>query len=83
MRHGYYIACTDSMHGDEEFSQDAKNTFNRFGFTPDKKGRYQGGRYDGCSLFIGDDGFIVERVCLEDFFSEQFRVIVKDDAFNN
>ena len=77
-RYGYYLAAYGSRHGDEDFSLEAETIFNAFGFEPNKHGNYQGGKFDGISIYQNEDGSIVKRLSLTDFFSFNHKVIVKD-----
>ena len=77
-RHGYYLPAQNLLRGDQEFSQEAKTLFDDLNLPLDNKGKYQGGRYDGISICQKEDGTIVKRLCLEDFFSPTFRVLVRD-----
>ena len=72
MIHGYYIASTDSRHGDGQCSYEAKAIYESFGF--DAK---FANRFDGVSVYFRENNTIVKQVILRDFFSEEPKTIVK------
>lgn len=80
-KHGYYIALQNKMFGDIAFAKEAKEIFDSFGFTFDKKKGYQGGKFDGVSIWETSDGRIIKRVSLHDYFSQEPKVLVKDFPF--
>jgi hypothetical protein len=75
--HGYYVPAQDLLAGDPRLAAEAKRLFESYELPRDAKGRYQGGKFDGCSVFQKADG-VTRRVMLEDFFSETFRVLTHD-----
>jgi len=63
MNHAYYLAALDQTRGDDADLRDLWDTL----------GVQMPGRYDGVSRF-GD----TVRFCVQDFFSEKFKVCVFD-----
>jgi hypothetical protein len=94
MRHGYFLPLQDKLCGDMEFANESKELYDSLGFTKEcdhnkcSQGQACGaryykyaGRFDGVSIFQRDSGEIVKRVCLQDFFSTEHKVLVKDHPF--
>lgn len=78
IRHGYYIAHDDSLHGDSEFSGWARNVWKDHPCSTLSKRHIQTRRYDGVSLFTREDGVTVCRLIVQNIFDEGFRVQIID-----
>lgn len=76
MKHGYFIPSHNKFYGDMEFATESRELWQVLGLS-DKFA----GRYDGVSIHQLDNGTVVKRACVQDFFSEKLRVIVKDYPF--
>lgn len=73
MRHGYFLPGR-GLFGDPELAAEAEAYWRASPAVAIERV----GHYDGCSIFIFADGQKVCRMCLQDFFSEKFRVEVRD-----
>jgi hypothetical protein len=71
MRYGYYIPTQDLLCGDLEFATEARENFRALALPCDKHGNYQGNRYDGFSIYVREDGTLVKRLTLQNFFNEK------------
>lgn len=78
MIHGYYIASSDSRHGDGQCSYEAKAIYKSFGFD-----FIFANKFDGVSVYFRENNSIVKRVILRDFFSEEPKTICCDYPFTN
>jgi hypothetical protein len=73
MRHGYFLPLQNKLCGDMEFANESKELYDSLGLS------YEfAGRFDGASIFQRESGEIVKRVCLQDFFDSQLKVLVRD-----
>lgn len=70
-RHGYYLPEKDMLCGDQELAAKSKEIFDSYGI-PEPQ------RNDGVSIFEDENGKVVTRLTVTDFFSETFKVHVKD-----
>jgi len=77
-RHGYYIASQNLMAGNLRIAIYAKIIFENFGLTPDKQGNYQGGKYDGVSIYEDASGKATYRIVMQNFFSQDNKIMVHD-----
>jgi hypothetical protein len=75
MRHGYFLPGR-GLFGDIDLAVDAQ-TFWSLSPAGDFLWKHLG-HYDGASIWITNDGRTTIRLCLQDFFSEKFRVEVRD-----
>lgn len=73
MRHGYFLPSQDRLFGDLPFASEARETFLALGLNPKFAGRY-----DGVSIYQHVDGPLTKRLVLQDFFSEDLKVHIKD-----
>lgn len=76
LRYGYYLASSDSSHGDGKCAYEAKAIYESFGF--DIK---FANKFDGVSVYFRENNTIVKRVILGDFFSQEEKSICKDYPF--
>lgn len=94
IQHGYFIPLQHEMRGELSFADEARDLYSSLGFSmgckhdqcPEGEScqeRYYkfAGRFDSVSVYQLEDGSIIRRVSLEDFFSPEFRVVVKDYPF--
>lgn len=93
-RHGYFIPKQNILCGDLELATESREIYDSFGFTkgcdhekckdgelcPKRYYKYAQ-HYDGVSIVHHDNGVVVKRVCLTDFFSTKFRHAVRDYPF--
>lgn len=64
--YGYYLASSDSSHGDGKCAYEAKAIYKSFGF--DIK---FANKFDGVSVYFRENNTIIKQVILCDFFSEE------------
>jgi len=74
--YGYYLASSDSSHGDKKCAYEAKAIYQSFGF--DIK---FANKFDGVSVYFRENNTIVKRVILRNFFSQEEKSICKDYPF--
>jgi len=73
MRYGYYLANRRTMHGDPDLSCEATQTWSLW------CGSFKrAGHYDGVSIYQRVDGTWARVLIVEDFFSETFKVHVRE-----
>jgi hypothetical protein len=77
MRHGYFLPLQGKLCGDAEFANESKELYDSLVVSEYKFA----GRFDGVSIFQRDNGEIVKRLCIQDFFSAELKVLVKDHPF--
>jgi hypothetical protein len=91
LRSGYFVASHDRLYGDLEFATEAREIFSTLGFSKgcEHEGCSKGdscearyyrfaGRFDSVSIFQKVDGSVTKRISLHDFFSLEFKVLVRD-----
>ena len=72
MRHGYYLAESDTLHGDFRLCKDLRPMFLSFGIENPS-------HYDGISRWIQSNGVMVTRICMRDFFDPKpNKFLIKD-----
>lgn len=70
MRHAYYLAKTDTLHGDVRLCKDLRQMFLALNYPTPKKGEAGGAQhFDGISRWINENGTMITRLILRDFFN--------------
>lgn len=91
MRHGYFLPLQNLMCGDLAFATESREIYIALGFSKacdhsncklgeECPGRYYkyAGHYEGVSIFERDDGSLVKRICLRNYFHPEFKHVVQD-----
>jgi hypothetical protein len=71
MRSGYYLAKTDTLHGDFRLCKDLRQMFLALGYPDEKDGKGGAQHFDGISRWITADGAMITRLILRDFFNSK------------
>jgi hypothetical protein len=74
---GYYLPRCDEMFGDNALAQEAKAIWESLGL--DRRYAYE---HDGVDVEELEDGTVCKAVILRDFFSEDFKFVVKEYPFS-
>ena len=66
------------MGGNSYCAIEAKACFLKLGVPLSKEGKYQGSKFDSCSVFQRQDDIVITRVSMIDFFDPDIRIVVHD-----
>jgi hypothetical protein len=70
MRHAYYLAKEDALHGDFRLCKDLRQMFFALNYPIPEEGEKGGPQhFDGISRWITADGTMITRLILRDFFN--------------